>query len=176
MVNLHTFSVRHTDRVDTLEQKQQRFFSNCRRMKPGEREEEFASIRREYERAVEESGEKVQSAEECYNLVDRYLRKLDHELHNFKLELEADNRGITEVLEKRSLEMDVPSETKENRLPKKHVRRDFLAGEGGPYLVPIFTLLKAHFFSSSPRRTRRSLMLLLLLLPPPPLLLPRPLP
>ena len=36
-----------------------------------------------------------------YDLVDRYLRRLDQELHKFKMELEADNRGITEVLEKR---------------------------------------------------------------------------
>ena len=28
----------------------------------------------------------------------RYLRKLDQELHKFQLELEADNRGITEVM------------------------------------------------------------------------------
>ena len=35
-----------------------------------------------------------------YDLVDRYLRRLDQELHKFKMELEADNRGITEVLEK----------------------------------------------------------------------------
>ena len=28
---------------------------------------------------------------------NRYLRKLDQELHKFQLELEADNRGITEV-------------------------------------------------------------------------------
>ena len=66
--------------------------------------------------------DKVQIAEECYSLVDRYLRKLDEELHKFKMELEADNRGITEILEKHSLEMDtVPqmANLKENRLPKK---------------------------------------------------------
>ena len=40
---------------------------------------------------------KIQIAEESYGLVDRYLRKLDQELHKFQLELEADNRGITEV-------------------------------------------------------------------------------
>ena len=65
--------------------------------------------------------------------MDRYLRKLDQELHKFKLELEADNRGITEILEKRSLEMDAPpsgsssssgtstaqAAAKENRQPKK---------------------------------------------------------
>merc|ERR1719427_1367178 len=75
-------------------------------------------------KVVEESKEKIQIAEESYGLVDRYLRKLDQELHKFQLELEADNRGITEVLEKRSLELDAPTSRpsmymKENRLPKK---------------------------------------------------------
>jgi inhibitor of growth protein 3 len=32
--------------------------------------------------------------------VDRYLRRLDQEVHKFKMELEADNKGITEILEK----------------------------------------------------------------------------
>lgn len=45
----------------------------------------------------------------------------DSELHKFKCELEADHNGITEVLEKRSLELDVPQQLpsnpqKENRL------------------------------------------------------------
>ena len=31
--------------------------------------------------------------------VDRHLRKLDQELAKFKMELEADNAGITEMLE-----------------------------------------------------------------------------
>merc|ERR1719327_2174969 len=89
-----------------------------------EREEEYAKIRKDHLKAVEESKEKIQIAEESYGLVDRYLRKLDQELHKFQLELEADNRGITEVLEKRSLEFDAPASRpsmylKENRLPKK---------------------------------------------------------
>lgn len=46
-----------------------------------------------------------------YELVDKYLRRLDSELHKFKCELEADNKGITEVLEKRSLELDTPVTT-----------------------------------------------------------------
>jgi len=43
------------------------------------------------------------------------------ELGDFKLELEADNRGITEILEKNSLEMDQPTlcSHKENRVPKR---------------------------------------------------------
>ncbi|CAB4069999.1 ING3 [Lepeophtheirus salmonis] len=55
----------------------------------------------------EEASEKISIAEDCYSLVDRYLRKLDQELHKFKLELEADNRGITE----------------KNRFPRKHNRK-----------------------------------------------------
>lgn len=35
------------------------------------------------------------------NQVDRHLRKLDQELAKFKMELEADNAGITEILERR---------------------------------------------------------------------------
>ena len=41
-------------------------------------------------------------------MVDRHLRKLDQELSKFKMELEADNAGITEILEQRSLELDNP--------------------------------------------------------------------
>lgn len=40
-----------------------------------------------------------------YELVEKYLRKLDSELYKFKMELEADNAGITEVLEKRRFRM-----------------------------------------------------------------------
>lgn len=137
------------DRVDSLEDKQKVFFSNCRRMKPGDRSAEYEKIRREYERVIEDSSEKIQNAEESYNLVDRYLRKLDQELHKFKLELEADHRGITEILEKRSLEMDAPASAsaKENRLPKKHVgvrkRKSFFP-----------QLFLMSFFPCSSKRTR----------------------
>ena len=80
--------------------------------------------------------DKVQIAEECYSLVDRYLRKLDEELHKFKMELEADNRGITEILEKHSLEMDtVPqmANLKENRLPKKTKKSSMGGGFSNSY-------------------------------------------
>jgi inhibitor of growth protein 3 len=68
-----------------------------------EREEQCNINRKDYTKVVEESKEYIQIAEESYGLVDSYLRKLDQKLHKFQLELEADNRGITEILEKRSL-------------------------------------------------------------------------
>lgn len=57
-------------------------------------------------------------ANQIYELVERYLRRLDTELHKFKCELEADNHGITDLLEKRSLELDGSTSVtnqKENR-------------------------------------------------------------
>jgi hypothetical protein len=114
-----------TDRVDSLDERQKTFFSNCNKKntKNNDKESEFENIKGEYKKVIEEAGEKVLVAEECYGLVDRYLRKLDEELHKFKMELEADNRGITEILEKHSLDMEFPPVTnlKENRLPKKLV-------------------------------------------------------
>lgn len=68
-----------------------------------------------------------------YELVDKYLRRLDTELVKFKCELEADNKGITEVLEKRSLELDTPmnppnmsSQQKENRFERCISFRNFI--------------------------------------------------
>jgi len=110
--------------VDSLQDRQKTFFAGAAAMSPTEREEQYNNIRKDYMKVVEESKEKIQIAEESYGLVDRYLRKLDQELHKFQLELEADNRGITEILEKRSLELDAPASRpssflKENRVPKK---------------------------------------------------------
>lgn len=85
-------------------------------------EAEYQAIRKEYYKTLEDADEKVHLANTMYDLVDKYLRRLDSELHKFKCELEADNKGITEVLEKRSLELDTPStqssimsQQKENR-------------------------------------------------------------
>ncbi|MEQ2192617.1 hypothetical protein XENOCAPTIV_014482, partial [Xenoophorus captivus] len=55
----------------------------------------------DYYKALEDADEKVQLANQIYDLVDRHLRKLDQELAKFKMELEADNAGITEILERR---------------------------------------------------------------------------
>lgn len=35
-----------------------------------------------------------------HDLTSKYMRRLDNELHKFKMELEADNSGITGLIEK----------------------------------------------------------------------------
>lgn len=105
-----------------MEKRIRLFFGQCKR---GEvngtlADNEYNAIRKDYYKILEDADEKVQLAGQMYDLVERYLRRLDSELYKFKCELEADNNGITEILEKRSLEMDGSSSAsavnqKENR-------------------------------------------------------------
>ncbi|XP_068617670.1 inhibitor of growth protein 3 [Battus philenor] len=94
--------------MDTLEKRVRTLFGGCRRgeVSTEQANTEFADIKRGYNKTLEEADEKVTLANQMYDLVDRYLRRLDTELHKFKCELEADNKGITELLEKRSLDLD----------------------------------------------------------------------
>ncbi|KAG6443365.1 inhibitor of growth protein 3 [Manduca sexta] len=95
--------------MDTLEKRVRTLFGGCRRgeVNTEQANTEFADIKRGYNKTLEEADEKTALANQMYDLVDRYLRRLDTELHKFKCELEADNKGITELLEKRSLDLDV---------------------------------------------------------------------
>lgn len=110
-----------SDDTDTIDKHIKGFFSQCRRgeINGSHADSQFESIKKDYEKVIEDSDEKVQLSNQIYELVDRYLRRLDTELLKFKCELEADNHGITELLEKRSLELDGGSagilNQKENR-------------------------------------------------------------
>ncbi|XP_045500209.1 inhibitor of growth protein 3 [Colias croceus] len=94
--------------MDTLEKRVRMLFGGCRRgdINTDQADTEFVDIKKGYNKTLEEADEKVALANQMYDLVDRYLRRLDTELHKFKCELEADNKGITELLEKRSLDLD----------------------------------------------------------------------
>ncbi|KAM4747171.1 inhibitor of growth protein 3 isoform 2-T2 [Rhinophrynus dorsalis] len=106
--------------MDQLEQRVGEFFVNAKKNKPEWREEQMTSIKKDYFKALEDADEKVQLANQIYDLVDRHLRKLDQELAKFKMELEADNAGITEILERRSLELDTPSQPVNNHHVHSH--------------------------------------------------------
>ncbi|XP_062238766.1 inhibitor of growth protein 3 [Platichthys flesus] len=106
--------------TDQLEQKVIEFFVNAKKNKPEWREEQMEVIKKDYYKALEDADEKVQLANQIYDLVDRHLRKLDQELAKFKMELEADNAGITEILERRSLDMDSPSQPVNNHHVHSH--------------------------------------------------------
>ncbi|ELW65555.1 hypothetical protein TREES_T100013947 [Tupaia chinensis] len=121
--------------MDQLEQRVSEFFMNAKKNKPEWREEQMASIKKDYYKALEDADEKVQLANQIYDLVDRHLRKLDQELAKFKMELEADNAGITEILERRSLELDTPSQPVNNHHAHSHTPVEMFA--------PMFGIVKS---------------------------------
>ncbi|CAB1345801.1 unnamed protein product [Coregonus sp. 'balchen'] len=92
--------------MDQLEQRVNEFFVNAKKNKPEWREEQMGVIKKDYYKALEDADEKVQLANQIYDL--------------FKMELEADNAGITEILERRSLEMDSPSQPVNNHHVHSH--------------------------------------------------------
>lgn len=102
---------------DQLQDQIKSFFGNAKKMKAQERDVVYEKIRKDYYRLLDDADEKVSVATNMHDSLERYTRKLDQELEKFKYELEADSPGITEVLEKRSLELDEPTKDsqKENR-------------------------------------------------------------
>lgn len=92
--------------MDNLDDEVKVFFSSAKRMKADLREEEFKRIKSDYLRTLDDAEEKCNITSQMYDLVNRYLTRLDQELEKFKNELEADNAGITEILERRSHELD----------------------------------------------------------------------
>ncbi|EGV97849.1 Inhibitor of growth protein 3 [Cricetulus griseus] len=86
----------------------------------------MASIKKDYYKALEDADEKVQLANQIYDLVDRHLRKLDQELAKFKMELEADNAGITEILERQRKYNPTSHHTATDHIPEKKFKSEAL--------------------------------------------------
>ncbi|EPY74964.1 inhibitor of growth family, member 3-like protein [Camelus ferus] len=112
--------------MDQLEQRVSEFFMNAKKNKPEWREEQMASIKKDYYKALEDADEKVQLANQIYDLVDRHLRKLDQELAKFKMELEADNAGITEILERQRKYNPTSHHTTTDHIPEKKFKSEAL--------------------------------------------------
>jgi len=90
--------------LDRLESEQETFFAECKENKDKEsRDNRFDQLKAEYGKSLEEADDKVQLGNHIYDLVDRYVRRLDQELQKYKMELEADNAGITDQLEQKCL-------------------------------------------------------------------------
>ena len=67
-INSTHFEIQNTQ---TFQARQKDFFSRAASMSLSEREEEYGKIRKDHLKAVEESKEKIQIAEESYGLMDR---------------------------------------------------------------------------------------------------------
>lgn len=99
--------------VDTL-------FSKADTMNSDDLKEKFKALMKEGDKSLKQSGKlflmmnfdyfilkfffildsKIQVAIDMQNLISKYIKRLDIELHGFKIELESDKSGITQLIEK----------------------------------------------------------------------------
>lgn len=89
-----------------LEAKVAQSFASASKLSPEQRQSEYEEILKEYQKTMKYADDKVQIATQTHEIVIKLIQRLDTELEKFKLELEADHAGITEELERRSLELD----------------------------------------------------------------------
>lgn len=94
--------------LESLEDRSKTFFTLSRKNKEDWREQQFNCLSEEYDNTLEMSKEKVKISSQSLELIERYMKRLDHDLNHFTLELEADTAGITELLEQRSYQLDRP--------------------------------------------------------------------
>lgn len=95
-----------SQQIDT---KVKQFFAEAKKLTPEQRQCNYESILNDYEKTIKNADEKLLLADQTSEIMVKLIQKLDGELEKFKLELEADHAGITEQLERRSLELDAES-------------------------------------------------------------------
>ncbi|VVC26064.1 Zinc finger, PHD-type,Zinc finger, FYVE/PHD-type,Inhibitor of growth protein, N-terminal histone- [Cinara cedri] len=92
--------------MDNIRKRVDILFSKADHIDPQEFETNFQAIMSDGSKTVEESDAKIQLADQMQELMTKYIGRLDQEIHKFKMEMEADYSGITELIEKRSLDSE----------------------------------------------------------------------
>lgn len=87
--------------MDMLQNKISTFFEHIIHMNGEDIEKDHNSILKEFEKNIEDSDEKIVIAQNMTDCVGKYFRHMEQDLLKFKVELEADNPGCTEIIDKR---------------------------------------------------------------------------
>ena len=66
-----------------------------------EKQREYDKLAPRYKELLKITNAKIRLANESHEVVEKYFKKLENDLHKFKMELEADYAGLSEILEKR---------------------------------------------------------------------------
>ncbi|MFH4973777.1 hypothetical protein AB6A40_000486 [Gnathostoma spinigerum] len=82
------------------------FFNQLPNMTEEERKRRYSELKKEFQRIREDAKEKVTLSDALCELLEKYQEKLNKEILHFKFELEADNPGITEQIERRFFETE----------------------------------------------------------------------
>lgn len=99
--------------TEQLKEKVKQFFANASNLNSEQRQCDYEKLLNEYDHTTKYADDKVQIASQMHEIMIKLVQKLDSELEKFKLELEADHAGITEELERRSLELDADTQIDE---------------------------------------------------------------
>lgn len=93
--------------TEHLDEKVKLFFAEAKKLNPEQRQCDYEKLIHEYQETMKYADDKVRIATQLHDImITKLVQRLDTELEKLKLELEADHAGITEELEKRSLELD----------------------------------------------------------------------
>lgn len=96
--------------TEQLREKEKLFFAEAKRLDPEQRQCDYEKLINQYQETIEYADDKVRIATQMHDvMMTKLVQRLDTELEKLKLELEADHAGITEQLERRSLELDADS-------------------------------------------------------------------
>ncbi|KAA0187092.1 Inhibitor of growth protein 3 [Fasciolopsis buskii] len=89
------------DSLESLHEVTKAFFEDCKydRLSEFDKSMQHSEMLKEYDKALAYCREKREIVEKIYTTYTKLVRKLDAELEKFRLELEADNSGITEQIE-----------------------------------------------------------------------------
>ncbi|TPP57263.1 Inhibitor of growth protein [Fasciola gigantica] len=90
--------------LESLNEVTKAFFEDCKydRLSEFDKSLQHSEVMKEYDKALAYCREKRDIVEKIYTTYTKLVRKLDAELEKFRLELEADNSGITEQIEQRT--------------------------------------------------------------------------
>ncbi|KHN72350.1 Smoothelin [Toxocara canis] len=92
--------------IDQTAKAAKEFFDQAPNLSREEQNRRYAKLKEEYKKIREQTEEKVAIAETMYTLLEKYKQRLNKEVLHFKYELEADNPGITEQIEKKIIESE----------------------------------------------------------------------
>lgn len=111
LTEMRLLDLQSQNSLDQLQHKVNNFFQLANTLSPEQRQREYEGLLQEYNKPLVDSEEKINLTTQIEDFLHKYTRKLEQDIQKFKLELEADNSGITEILEKRVSE----SQQKENQ-------------------------------------------------------------
>uniref|UniRef100_A0A0M3HPI8 Inhibitor of growth protein n=1 Tax=Ascaris lumbricoides TaxID=6252 RepID=A0A0M3HPI8_ASCLU len=92
--------------IDQAAKAAKEFFDQAPNLSREEQNRRYTKLKEEYKKIREQADEKVAIVETMYTLLEKYKQRLNKEVLHFKYELEADNPGVTEQIEKKIVESE----------------------------------------------------------------------